>query len=64
MDGVETFPSPKASAQDDLAASIVAAWAELDAKAEAENPEEFRKAYAMLADWGKKLDSMIKENQT
>ena len=46
--------------QDDLAASIVDAWAELDKKAEAENPDEFRKAREMLAEWGNKLESLLK----
>ena len=46
--------------QDDLAASIVDAWAELDKKAEAENPDEFRKAREMLAEWGGKLEALLK----
>lgn len=46
--------------QEDLAASIVEAWAELDKKAEAENPDEFRKASEMLVEWGNKLESLLK----
>jgi hypothetical protein len=46
--------------QDDLAASIVDAWAELDKRAEAENPDEFRKAREMLVEWGGKLEALLK----
>jgi len=46
--------------QEDLAASIVEAWAELDKKAEAENPDEFRKASEMLVEWSNKLESLLK----
>lgn len=60
MDCVSIPPPQKQTAQDDLAGSIVAAWAELDRKAEIENPEELRKAYEMLVAWGKKLDAIVK----
>jgi hypothetical protein len=58
-------PDPKDSeqfmtTQDDLAASIVDAWAELDKRAEAENPDEFRKAREMLVEWGGKLEALLK----
>jgi len=46
--------------QEDLAASIVEDWAELDKKAEAENPDGFRKASEMLVEWGNKLESLLK----
>lgn len=46
--------------QDDLAASIVDAWAELDKRAEEENPDAFRKAREMLVEWGGKLEALLK----
>lgn len=59
MAETEEDPTPK-SPEDALAASIVDAWAELDKKAEAENPDEFRKAREMLAEWGGKLEALLK----
>lgn len=46
--------------EDDLAASIVEAWAELDRQAEAKNPHEFRAAREMLAEWGGKLEALLR----
>jgi hypothetical protein len=51
---------PTKPPEDDLAASIVDAWAELDKRAEAENPDEFRKAREMLVEWGGKLEALLK----
>ncbi|GAB4445062.1 MAG: hypothetical protein OHK0011_26970 [Turneriella sp.] len=56
----ENNEAPTKPAEDDLASAIVEAWVELDKKAEAENPDEFRKAREMLAEWGGKLEALLK----
>ncbi|AFM13318.1 hypothetical protein [Turneriella parva] len=63
MPETEENPGPKPP-EDHLAASIVDAWAELDKRAEAENPDEFRKAREMLAEWAEKLDALLKGKKT